>query len=289
MTGMKRTTHLTAFLSALFLFAASSHGAEPAASGAKSSLPPGEAGAKAALEKSSRHGEWVDIQAPGSNAPLRAYVVYPERKDKAPVVIVIQEIFGLTDWIRSVADQLAADGFIAIAPDLLSGMGPGGKGTEGFASRDDVTRAVRELKAPDVMARLDAVKAYGEKLPASNGKTGTVGFCWGGGMSFNYAVHQPGLGAAVVYYGTNPSKPEDLAKVKAPVLGQYGGNDNRVNSTIEPAANAMKQSGKTYVYTIHEGAGHGFLRQQDGQNGANMKATQAAWPATVQFLREHTK
>lgn len=286
---MKRTPHLTAILSALLLFTLSARGAEPAAAGGKASLPPNEAGAKAALEKSPRHGEWVDIQAPGTNGPLKAYVVYPERKDKAPVVIVIQEIFGLSDWIRSVADQLAADGFIAIAPDMLSGMGPGGKGTEGYASRDDVTRAVRELKAPDVMAKLDAVKAYGEKLPSSNGKTGTVGFCWGGGMSFNYAVHQPGLAAAVVYYGTNPSKPDDLMKVKAPIMGHYGGNDNRVNSTIEPAANELKKEGKTYVYTIHEGAGHGFLRQQEGQNGANMKATQAAWPATVQFLREHTK
>jgi carboxymethylenebutenolidase len=234
------------------------------------------------------------VHQPALNAAVVYYGTNPSKpedlmKVKAPVVIVIQEIFGLSDWIRSVADQLAADGFIAIAPDMLSGMGPGGKGTEGFASRDDVTRAVRELKAPDVMAKLDAVKAYGEKLPASSGKTGTVGFCWGGGMSFNYAVHQPGLSAAVVYYGTNPSSPTDLAKVKAPIMGHYGGNDNRVNSTIDRAAAELKKEGKTYVYTIHEGAGHGFLRQQDGQNGANMKATQAAWPATVQFLREHTK
>src|SRR5687768_4146773 len=141
---------------------------------AQSNIPPGESGAKAAIEKSPRHGEWADVEVPGRSAPVRAYVVYPEVKDKAPVVIVIHEIFGLTDWIRSVADQLAADGFIAIAPDLLSGTGEGGKGTEGFTSRDDVTKAVRGLTPGQVKKDLDAVRAYGAKLPASNGKTATI-------------------------------------------------------------------------------------------------------------------
>src|SRR5690349_398893 len=104
-------------------------------------LPPGEKEAKAALENSPRHGEYVDIAVPGAKTPLKAYVVYPERKEKAPVVIVIHEIFGLSDWIRSVADQLAADGFIAIAPDLLSGHGKEGGGTESFADRNEVTNA----------------------------------------------------------------------------------------------------------------------------------------------------
>lgn len=251
-------------------------------------LPPAEADAKKRIEASPRHGEYVDVELAGAKTPIRSYVVYPEKKDKAPVVIVIHEIFGLSDWIKSVADQLAAEGFIAIAPDLLSGMGKDGKGTDGFDGRDGVTQAIRGLKADLVVSQLNAVRAYGMKLPSSNGKTGTVGFCWGGGQSFAYAVAQPELSAAVVYYGSNP-KADDVAKIKAPVLGNYGGNDARVNATIPPAQEAAKKSGKTYEVKIYEGAGHGFLRQQDGQNGANKKATEEAWPTTVKFLKENTK
>jgi len=201
---------------------------------------------------------------------------------------VIHEIFGETDWIRSVADQLAADGFIAIAPDLLSGHGKTGGGTDSYAGRDDVIKAIRSLKSDEVMAGLDAVRAYGMKLPAASGKTATIGFCWGGGQSFAYAVHQPDLSAAVVYYGTPPAA-DALGNVKTPVLGLYGGNDARVTSTVEPTTAEMKKRGKSYSPHVFDGAGHGFLRAQDGQNGANLKAAQEAWPLTISFLREHTK
>jgi carboxymethylenebutenolidase len=251
-------------------------------------IPPAEAGAKAALEKSPRHGEMVDVKVPGSDVPIKSYVVYPESKDKAPVVIVIHEIFGLTDWIRSVADQLAADGFIAIAPDLLSGVGPNGGGTEAFASRDDVRNAIRGLDAAKVDAGLNAVRAYGAALPAATDKFAVVGFCWGGAQSFRYATTQPELSAAVVYYGTSPDAAA-LESAKAPVLGLYGADDARVNATIEPAANKMKELGKTYETHVYDGAGHGFLRQQDGRDGANQKAAEQAWPRTVEFIREHTK
>jgi len=249
-------------------------------------VPPGEGDAKATLEKSTRHGEWVDVQVPGRATPLKCFIVYPERKEKAGAVIVIHEIFGLTDWIRSVADQLAADGFIAIAPDLLSGHGPNGGGTDSLGSRDEVTKAIRALKPDEVNAALDAVRDYIAKLPASNGKTATIGFCWGGSTSFAYAVHQLALNAAVVYYGTSP-KAEDLAKITAPVIGFYGGDDARVNQTVAPAEAEMKKLGKTYEPHTYDGAGHGFLRQQDGRNGANMKAAEQAWPATIEFLRKH--
>jgi carboxymethylenebutenolidase len=251
-------------------------------------IPPGASQAKAALEKSPRHGEWAQIKVQGADKPMPAYVVYPERKDKAPVVIVIMEIFGLSDWIRGVADQLAADGFIAIAPDLIIGKGPDGGGSESLKSSDEAPRYVRDLKPEEVIARLNATRDYGKSLPASNGKTATVGFCWGGGMSFLYATAQPELDAAVVYYGTSP-KTESLKSVKAPVLGNYGENDNRVNSTIDPAKQEMQSLGKTYEPHLYPGAGHGFLRQQDGQNGANLKAAQEAWPRTVAFIKEHTK
>lgn len=251
-------------------------------------LPPAEKEAKAALEKSPRHGEWVDIAVAGSKTPLKSFIVYPERKDKAPVVIVIHEIFGESDWIRSVADQLAADGFIAIAPDMLSGHGKDGGGTDSFAGRDEVVKGIRGLKSDEVMADLNAVRDFGLKLPSSNGKTATIGFCWGGGQSFAYAASQPALDAAVIYYGTPPGD-EALAKVKAPVFGNYGGNDGRVTATVEPTTATMKKLGKSYSPHVYEGAGHGFLRQQDGQNGANLKAAQEAWPATLAFLRENTK
>jgi len=251
------------------------------------SLPPSEAQAKAALDKSPRHGELVDIKMP-SGSPVKAWVVYPERKDKAGVVIVIHEIYGLSDWIRGVADQLAREGFIAVAPDLISGYGPGGGGTESAGSRDDVVKLIRGLGADEVTDRLNAVRDYAVKLPAANGKSATIGFCWGGGKSFAYAAAQPGLNAAVVYYGTSPEASE-LAKIKAPVLGHYGGDDARVDATIPPAEAEMKKLGKTYEPHVYEGAGHGFLRAQEDRDGANLKATKQAWPRTISFLRDQLK
>jgi carboxymethylenebutenolidase len=249
-------------------------------------IPPGEAEAKAALEKSPRHHEWVSIAVPGVNTKVSAFVAYPERKDKAPVVIVIHEVYGLTDWIRAVADRLAGEGFIAIAPDLLSGKGPGGGGTEKFASRDDVVKAVRDLTPAEVTAALDAVSRYGRGLPAAKDRFGTVGFCWGGAQSFLYATVQPGLAAAVVYYGTSPAL-EALGAIRASVLGLYGEDDARVNATVGPAAATMKELGKTFVTHTYKGAGHGFLRAQDGRDGANLEASKQAWPATIEHLKKY--
>jgi carboxymethylenebutenolidase len=249
-------------------------------------LPAGEEAAKAALEKSPRHGEFVDVKVP-DGTPIRTWVVYPERKDKAGVVIVIHEIFGLSDWIRGVADQLAREGFIAVAPDLISGHGPNGGGTDSVSSRDDVVKLVRAVTPEEGTARLNAIRAYAIKLPAANGKSATIGFCWGGGRSFAYAADQPALDAAVVYYGTSPEAPA-LARINAPVLGLYGGDDARVNATIPPAEAEMKKLGKTYEPHVYDGAGHGFLRAQSGRE-ANLKATQQAWPRTIAFLRERLK
>lgn len=250
-------------------------------------IPPDEPGAPARLNSTPRHGEWVDVALPGSTTPIRTWVVYPERRDNAPVVIVIQEIYGLSDWIRGVADQLAADGFIALAPDFLSGMGPGGGGTAAYATRDDVVAGVRALTPAESMRRLDAVFAYAKTIPSASGRIGVVGYCWGGGTSFAYAVHQPDLGAAVVYYGTSPSDVAAYRGIRAPVLGLYGEDDQRVNATIQPARDAMGPLGKSYEVEIYAGAGHGFLRAQADREGANMRATQQAWPRTLAFFREH--
>ncbi|HSB36608.1 MAG TPA: dienelactone hydrolase family protein [Thermoanaerobaculia bacterium] len=249
-------------------------------------LPPDAEQAKAALAKSPRHGEWTDLKLP-DGGKLVTWVVYPENKEKAGTVIVIHEIFGLTDWVRGVADQLAKEGFIALAPDLLSGKGPNGGGTDSLG--EDVTKVIRTLTPETVNARLDAVREYAVKIPAANGKTGTVGFCWGGTTSFSYAVAQPKLNAAVVYYGTSPSEPASFAKIAAPVLGLYGGDDARVNATIPAAETEMKKLGKRYTAHVYDGAGHGFLRQQTGRDGANMKASEKAWAATLAFFRETLK
>ncbi|MFT3785107.1 MAG: dienelactone hydrolase family protein [Tepidisphaeraceae bacterium] len=248
-------------------------------------VPPSGDAATAALTASPRHGEWVDVAVPNSDVKLKCFVSYPERKDKAPVVIVIHEIFGMTDWVRGVNDQLAAEGFIAIAPDLLSGKGPNGGATDSFKA-DDVRRAIGQLSPEEVMTRLNAAKDYATALPSATPKFATIGFCWGGTQSFAYATKQPDLGAAVIYYGTAPTDKAQLEKIHADVFGFYGGDDNRVTSTVQPTTDAMKSAGKAYTPHVYEGAGHGFLRQQDGRNGANAKAAAAAWADTLAFLKE---
>jgi carboxymethylenebutenolidase len=252
------------------------------------SLPASSADVKERLAQSPRHGEWVMVRT-GPSDSVRAWVVYPERSTKAPVVVVIHEIFGLSTWIRGVADQLAADGFIAIAPDLLTGKAP----LEGDTLTNAVaTSEIRKLDANDVHRQLAAVARYGMSLPAALPKYGIVGFCWGGSASFEHAVRSPdGLTAAVVYYGTSPAT-QSLSRITAPVLGLYGGNDARVDATIPPADSAMKAMGKVYQPHIFEGAGHGFLRAQGTSTdaamaAANAAATQKAWPLTISFFRQY--
>jgi carboxymethylenebutenolidase len=220
----------------------------------------------------------------GDGDEVQAWVSYPERSDAAPVVVVIHDIRAMSDWARAVADQLAADGFIAVTPDLLSGKGPDGGGTESL-DPEQVGRAMRDLDRAEVNRRLRAAAAYGTSLPAATDKVGAVGFCWGGSTSFNFAVDFAGLDAAVVYYGTSPDT-ETLARIQAPVLGHYGGADNRVNATIPDARAEMERLAKRYDVNIYEGAGHGFLKRQDGMEGANMAASEGAWPRTIEFFRE---
>lgn len=259
-------------------------GAAVPVQGRSQELPPDEEGALAHLDGSPRHGEWVDFDA-GDGDMVRAWVVYPERSDPAPVVVVIHEIYALTDWIRAVADQLAAEGFIAIAPDLLSGKGPAGGGSESV-DRQGAVGLIRTLEPEEVTRRLKAAAAYATDLPASTASVGIVGFCWGGSTSFRMATEWPALDAAVVYYGSAPPT-ESLQGVSAPILGLFGGNDARVNATLPEAREELNALGKSFEVNIYEGAGHGFLRQLSGQDGANLTASQAAWPRTIAFFREH--
>ena len=248
-------------------------------------LPPGATEAGGRLASSPRHGEWVMVPlAPGAPDSVRAWVVYPERGTKAPVVVVVHEVYGLSTWIRSVADQLAAEGFVAIAPDLLTGKPMPGS-PDSFP--DSAVKLIRALTNDEVQRQLDAVASYARTLPASNGRYGIVGFCWGGGVVWSHAAHAgERLGAGVSYYGGTTSA-GDFTTVRAPILGLYGGEDQRVNGTVPHADSAMKALAKVYEHQTFAGAGHGFLRQQAGQNGANLAATQAAWPRTVAWLRTH--
>jgi carboxymethylenebutenolidase len=220
----------------------------------------------------------------GGRDEVRAWVVYPERADAAPVVVVIHEIFGLTDWIRGVADQLAADGFIAIAPDLLSGKAEGGGGTEAV-DQQGATALIRGLDREEVNRRLQAAAEYATALPAASERSATLGFCWGGTASFVMATAWDDLDAAVVFYGSSPPT-ESLARINVPVLGLYAGDDARVNATIDEAREALARHEQRFEVELYDGAGHGFLRQQTGREGANLRASEGAWPRTVSFLRE---
>jgi carboxymethylenebutenolidase len=246
---------------------------------------PAQDWAKARLEKSPRHQEWVKVkQGPRE---VECFIVFPEVKEKATAVVLIHEIFGLSDWVRSVADQLAEAGYIAVAPDLLSGMAPGGGGTSELAGRDAVTKAVSSLPPKQVTADLNVVLDYVSMLPACNGKAAVAGFCWGGGQAFRFATSNKNIRAAFVFYGTGPDQEEEIARINCPVYGFYGGNDARVAATIPKTAEQMKKAGKKYESVTYDGAGHGFLRAGEAPDAgdANKKARDEAWKRWKELLK----
>ncbi len=222
--------------------------------------------AKQKLAKSSRHQEWVKVK--NGTREVNSFVVYPEVKSKATAVIVIHEIFGMSDWVQSLTDQLAEAGYIAIAPDLLSGMGPNGGGTSSL-DRNGVGQAIRDLPADQITADLNAVADYVSKLPASNGKVVVACYCWGGSQTFRFATNRPSLKGAFVFYGSAPAAADNtpdkaaLVKISAPVYGFYAGNDARINATLPKTAEAMTELKKKFDPVTYEGAGHGFMRAGD--------------------------
>jgi carboxymethylenebutenolidase len=202
---------------------------------------------------------------------IKAFVVYPERKEKAPVVLVIHEIFGLTDWVRGVCDQLAENGVIAIAPDLLSG--------QVYPDADGARKAISALPLAQVEADLNATADYALKIPATNGTLAVCGFCWGGGWTDKYAAINPKLKAGYSFYGPLPEEAATYAKIVCPVYGFYGEKDERVNAGIPKAEEQMKAAGKKYEPVVYKGAGHGFMRDGEAPNGTpeNKKARDDAW------------
>src|SRR5882724_12526941 len=231
--------------------------------------------AKATLEKSPRHREWVTVKH--DNRSVETFVVYPEAKGKTPVVLIIHEIFGMTDWVQDLADQVAAAGYIAVAPDLLSGMGPNGGRSTGFAEGKTM-EAVSHLNPDQVTADLNAAADYALKIPASNGKLFVGGFCWGGSQTFRFATNRGDLSAAFVFYGGPPAA-DAMARIKAPVYGFYAGNDARIGATLPDAIANMKAAGKTFEPMTYEGAGHGFMRAGEAPDAsdANKKARADSW------------
>jgi len=241
--------------------------------------------AKARLEKSPRHLEFVKVKS--GDREINSFIAYPEVKEKATAVIVIHEIFGLTDWVRGVADQLAEAGYIAIAPDLLSGQAPGGGGTAELGGGDAVRRAIQSLAPDQVTKDLSAMADYLGKLPAANGKIAVAGFCWGGAQTFRYATNNKDIKAAFVFYGAAPESESDLTRIPCPVYGFYGENDARINAGIAKTEEMMKKIGRKYEPVIYEGAGHGFMRAGEAPdtNPANKKAREQAWNRVKEKLK----
>ncbi|HEV8658012.1 MAG TPA: dienelactone hydrolase family protein [Thermoanaerobaculia bacterium] len=249
----------------------------------------GQDSAKQSLAKSPRHHEWVNVKS--GDRTVSAFVVYPEVKTKATAVVVIHEIFGMTEWVQMLADELAEAGYIAIAPDLLSGMG--------VTDPNAVGKAIRDLPPDQITADLNAVADYVAKLPAANGKVAVAGFCWGGTQSFRFATNRPSLAAAFVFYGSGPESPDAIAAIKAPVYGFYAGNDARIGATVPKTQELMKAAGKTYDIVTYEGAGHGFMRAGDAPPpaadaeqkvrdayAANKKARDEAWKRWKDLLKK---
>lgn len=239
------------------------------------------------LETMRRHDEWIDVSREGRN--VKTYVVYPERSDKAPVVVVIHENRGLTDWVRTVADQLAERGYIAVAPDLLSGAAPGGGNTRDFPSEDAAREAIGRLPRAQYIDDIKSVVAWSRAIPAGTGKVSVAGFCWGGSRTWDAANEAGPLSAAYVFYGTGPQEAAGVEKISAPVYGFYGGNDARVNATIAGSEAVMRAAGKTFEPVIYEGAGHAFMRlgELPDSTPENKKARDEAWSRWLSLLQKH--
>lgn len=240
------------------------------------------------LEESPRHHEWINVATPEGRS-VRTWVVFPEVDGPAPAVVVIHENRGLNDWARSVADRLAEEGYVALAPDLLSGEGPNGGGTSSFASTDDARNAIYALPPEQVIEDLDAVIAHAQAMPATSDVVTVAGFCWGGARAWDVAVHNDGIAAVFVFYGSAPRDLDSLESIKVPVYGFYGGDDFRITGAVPDVQKAMDERGKTFDATIYKGAGHAFMRSGEAIDGAaaNINARNLAWERWLDLLEKH--
>ena len=232
--------------------------------------------AKARLEQSPRHLEWVTLKH--GDRQVRCFLGFPEAKGTATAVVLIHEIFGLTDWVRGMVDQFAAAGYIAIAPDFLSGTGPNGGGTESLGGPDSARAKIQGLPQAQIDADLDAAVAHVRRLDACSGKVVVGGFCWGGAKTFLYATHNPAIAAGLVFYGSGPDAAA-VPRIKAPIYGFYAENDARINAGLPATEQAMKAAQRVFEPVTYAGAGHGFMRAGEDPAGsdANKRARAEAW------------
>lgn len=225
------------------------------------------------------HGEWVAFPNAAGDT-VRAYVAYPERQGAAPAIVVIHEIFGLTEWEPTVADDYARKGYVAIAPDLLASRYGSTR-----ALGDSARQMVGTLRGEDVVADLEATLAWVRAQPATNpGRVAAIGFCWGGGTVWRFVAAVPDLSAAVVCYGP-AADTTMLARVRTPVLGVYGENDGRVNNQLPSVVRAMQAAGAPFVADSYPGTGHGFLKP--GRRGHGTEAAVRAQADIDAFLTRH--
>ncbi len=244
--------------------------------------------AKAKLEQSMRHREYVPVKHLGRT--INTLVIYPEVKEKAPVILLIHEIFGLSDWMKLQADELAAEGYIVIAPDLVSGLGANGGGTDAMGGQDNVIKAVMALDPAQVNTDLDAAADYGKSLPSANGKLFVAGFCWGGGKTFAFATHRKDMAAGFVFYGPPPPAAQ-MTSITAPIYGFYGESDQRIGATIPQTITDMKAAGKFYQPVTYKDAGHGFMRtgQTPGAKEGDKKAFDDGFARLLKELKANQR
>ena len=219
------------------------------------------------------------ITLPGATGEISGYLAHPKSAARLPAVIVIHENRGLNPHIEDVTRRLALEGFVALAPDLLSPAG----GTP--ANEDTAREMIGKLDAGQVVQNLIQARDFLAAHAAANGKVGAVGFCWGGGMANELAVHAPGLNAGVAYYGRQP-KSEVVAQIQAPLLLHYAGLDKRINEGIPAFEAALKAVGKSYELHLYEGVNHAF-NNDTSEARYNKEAADLAWSRTVSFFRQH--
>lgn len=238
------------------------------------------------LNNSPRHHEWVTLEH--DDREVETFVVYPQVSGDVTAVLLIHENRGLTDWVRGLADQVAEAGYIAVAPDLLSGEAPGGGKTADFENSNAARDAIYQLSPKQVTADLKAVASYAQNISAANGLLAVAGFCWGGSQTFRFATNYNDIDAACVFYGTGPESIDALKQIQTPVYGFYGGNDNRVTSTVESTQQMMDKTGNTYEPVVYDDAGHGFMRSGEGApaDDPNRKARDAAWERWMNILED---
>lgn len=233
---------------------------------------------------STRHQEWVEVNNNGKI--VYSWVVYPEVSENSSVVILIHENRWLTDWVRSTADRLAGEGYIVVAPDLLSSYDENHKRTSDFRTTDDATQAINTLSEEGVMSDLNSVIAYAKTIPASNWNLVSIGFCWGWAQSYLLATQSDDLQAALVFYWTPPSDEASYENINAPVFWFYWWNDNRVTSTVENTQSLMNRYNKVFHYEIYEWAGHAFMRIWEEENASieNIQAKERSWERMLNIL-----